>query len=237
MNAVDFTIDQWKVCALKCPLKLPKHDGPVDVRTGNWWLMPAKNEIVKKYVKQCKKDIFEREIRKTMYEGYLGQTVIGGHQFVYCPKGPVIVRVDFFDWCSRNWHKALNADGTERDSNKPLHDDNVRQETLGFISFQAKSRAKDLPEVTDLIHKDAWNPLYDMRLHLQNYVKEMARDKAAGNHFIVTKVQADTLAAMVAYKERDYQKAIDGFVWVAAAALKAAEFVAAKHSKENNDEH
>lgn len=231
MKITEMSYDQIKACVLKCPLTLPKADGSVPVSSGNFFAYPANNEVMKKYKRLAKKDLFERQIRGGSYDGDLGHVVIGGKKFSYYPKSSAIIRDDFAMWVDANWHKALNADGSERESTKPLRQDDVEVVPIHRHSLTAKARCQDLSEPTDLIDADAWNTLYDMKHRLQKYITEMTYDEHNGRHYIVTKIQADLLAAMIAHKERNYARAIDEFLWVAAAALKAADYESRMHAK------
>lgn len=231
MKLCDFTLDMFKACALHCPLKLKKHDGPVLAASGNWWVMPAKNESVKRYTRLAKKDKFERELRGASYATDFGHVTVGGYRFTYYPFGSVLVRDDFGTWVENNWQKYLREDGTERESNKPLRVAEVEALPIARQALTAKVRSKEMTEPTDLIHTDAWNTLYDMKLRFQKYMAEMKVDELNKEFYIVTRMQADMLAAMIAHKERNYPEAIERFIWVAAAALKAADFEARMHEK------
>ena len=231
MNIKDFTFDMFKACALKCPLQLPKHNGPVDLRTGDWWVMPAKNEAVWKYTRLCKNDLREKELRRAAYDGYLGQTTIGGRVFLHHPAASVIVRRDFYEWCERNWHKVLTADGSERKSTKPLHSAAVEPLPVNRHALHAKLRAKELAEPTELIPEESWNTEYEIQRNLNRYHAEIERDRLAGRSYIVTRLQGVLLAAMAQHRRRNYAEAVDNFISVAACAIKAAEFEARMHSK------
>lgn len=235
MKLDDFTLDMLKACALRCPMKLPKHDGYVPANSGNWWVMPAKNEAVKKFTKLAKRDLLDRELRGASFAGDHGHVMIGGHRFTFYPKNSVVMRDDFAAWVEGNWTKYLKDDGTERESTKPLHDEAVQVLPIARHSLAAKMAAKEMKEPTDLIHRDAWNTLYDMKLRFQRYMGEMRRDERAGEFYVVTRLQADMLAAMIAHKERNYPEAVSRFVQVAAAALKAAEYEARMHGAKGDE--
>lgn len=231
MKICDFTLDMFKACALHCPLQLPKHDGPVPAASGNWWVMPAKNESVKKFTRLAKKDLFEREMRGGSYEGDNGHVMIGGHKFTFYRKGSVLVREDFGMWCEANWRRFLKEDGTERESTKPLRVEEVKAVPVSRHSLTAKFRCQEMKEPTGLIPDESWNSLYDMKLQFQRYIAEIARDEHFGQFYVVTQLNADLLAAMISHKQRNYPEAINRFLNIAAAALKAADYESRMHEK------
>lgn len=231
MKLCEMTLDMLRACSLKCPLKLKQHADGTPASSGDWWVMPAKNEAVWKYTKLAKKDLFDRELRGASYKGDFGHVTIGSHKFTFYPFGSVLVRDDFGTWVENNWHKALKEDGTERESNRPTHAAEVEVIPVARQALTAKYRVGELSEPTDLIHADAWNTLYDMKLRFQRYLAEQKRDNAHGEFYVVSLIQSDLLAAMISHRERNYPEAIDRFVWIAAAALKAADYEARMHEK------
>jgi len=232
MKLCDFTLDMFKACALHCPFKLKKFDGQVPAASGNWWVMPAKNESVKKWTRLAKKDLFDREIRGGSYEGDNGHVTIGGHKFTYYRKGSVLVRDDFGTWVENNWRRFLKEDGTERESTKPLRVEEVEAVPVSRHSLTAKVRCQDMKEPTGLIPEESWNTTYDMNLQFQRYCAEIARDEHFNQFYVITRLNADLLAAMISHKERNYPQAIERFLFVAAAALKAADYESRMHSKQ-----
>lgn len=232
MKIDELTFDQVKTLALRCTIQLPKRTGLVPLDRGEFLAYAAKAEEIRRYTKIAKRDLFDRELRGGSYPGDHGHVTIGGKRFtLYKTTPPTLIRDDFSLWIEANWHKVLNSDGSERKSNKPLRVDDVKCLPVSAHAFQAKMRAKDLNEPTELIHEDAWNTEYEMEEQLHRYHAEIERDRKAGKYYIVTRLQGVLLAAMAQHRRRNYAEAVDDFISVAACAIKAAEYEARMHSK------
>lgn len=232
MKIDEMTFDNVKSLALRCPIQLPKKNGLTPVKAGKFLAYAANSEEVRRFTKAAKRDLFDRELRGGSYPGDHGHVTIGGHKFtLFKTTPPSIIRDDFANWIEANWHKVLNADGSERQSTKPLRVEEVQCLPIGCHALQARVRAKELTDPTDLIHEDAWNTQYVMEEELHRYHAEIERDRKAGRSYIVTRLQGVLLAAMAQHRRRNYAEAVDNFISVAACAIKAAEFEARMHSK------
>lgn len=231
MKTVDLTYDHIKHLALKCPIKLPKANGSVAVKSGDWIAYPAANEEVKRYTKAAKRDLFDREIRGGSYEGDLGKVVVGGHLFRLYPKAKALIRQDFATWIDANADKYIRKDGTFKESTKALHTEDLVPLAIARHSLEAKIRARDLPKPTTLIRPECWNPIYDMKRRAHDYATEISSDRAQGVISAVTRLQFDQLMALCAYKDRNYKASVEAWLNVAAWALQAAEFVCNTHAK------
>ncbi len=232
MTIDEMTFDNVKSCALKCPIGLPQRDGLSPVAKGEFFAYAAKAEEIRKYTKIAKRDLFDREMRGGSYKGDHGHVTIGGHKFtLYRTTPPCLIRDDFANWVTANWHKVLNNDGTERKSNKPLRVESVECLPINRHAFEAKARAKELNDPTDLLPEEAWNTQFDMDRQLRRYKAEIEHDRLQGKAYVVTRLQGVLLAAMSQHRQRNYAEAVDCFISVAACAIKAAEFEARMHSK------
>jgi hypothetical protein len=237
MKIDEMTYDNIKSLALRCPISLPKSNGSVGVKTGDWLSYPAKSEEVRRFYKQAKRDLLEREMRGGSYDGDHGRVMIGGKRFVLYRTTPhSLIREDFANWIESNWQKVLTKDGKERQSTKPLRTDEVKPLPVGNFAMQARMRAKDLNEPTELIPEESWNSQFDMAKTLHRFHDEIERDRKRGQCYVVTRLQAVLLAAMAQHRRRNYAEAVDAFITVAACAIKAAEFEAKMHGKDNKGE-
>lgn len=232
MKIDEMTFDNVKSLALRCPIQLPRKNGLTPVKAGQFLAYTAKSEEVRRFYKIAKRDLFDRQVRGGSYDGDHGHVTIGGHKFtLYRTTPPALIRDDFATWIEANWHKVLTNDGRERQSTKPLRVEEVECLPIGRHAIQARFRAKELNEPTELVHEDAWNSQYDMEEQLHRYHAEIERDRKAGKSYIVTRLQGVLLAAMAQHRRRNYAEAVDNFISVAACAIKAAEFEARMHSK------
>ena len=232
MTIDEMTFDNVKSCALRCPIRLPVRDGLAPVGTGEFFAYAAKSEEIRKYTKIAKRDLFDREMRGGSYKGDHGHVTIGKYRFTLYRTTPAcLIRDDFAQWMEANWHRVLNNDGTERKSTKPLRVESVECLPINRHALEAKSRAKELNDPTDLLPEEAWNTQFDMDHQLRRYKDEIERDRLDGKAYIVTRLQGVLLAAMSQHRQRNYAQAVDCFISVAACAIKAAEFEARMHSK------
>lgn len=238
MKKIDeLTFDQVKTLALRCTIQLPKRTGLVPLDRGEFLAYAAKAEEIRRYTKIAKRDLFDRELRGGSYPGDHGHVTIGGKRFtLYKTTPPTLIRDDFALWIEANWHKVLNSDGSERKSNKPLRVDSVKCLPINMHALQAKTRAKELNDPTDLIHEDAWNSQYDMEEQLHRYHAEIEHDRKDGKSYIVTRLNGVLLAAMSNHRQRKYAEAVDCFISVAACAIKAAEYEARMHAKDHPEQ-
>lgn len=232
MKIDEMTFDNVKSLALRCPIQLPKKTGKVPLKEGQFLAYAANTEEMWRYTKAAKRDLFDREMRGGSYAGDHGNVTIGGYKFVlYKTKPATLIREDFAKWIEANWHKVLNNDGSERQSTKPLRSEDVRCIPISMHALQARLRAKDMAEPTELIPEESWNTQFEMEEHLHRYHAELERDRKAGRHYVVTRLNGLLLAAMAQHRRRNYAEAVDNFLSVAACAIKAAEYEARMHSK------
>lgn len=235
MKISDMTPDMIMACALKCPIKLPHGKGAVKVEasSGDWFAYRAKTEVTKRWRKACIEDLRQRELRGGSYPGDIGHCVIGGKKFSLCPKSGMLVRDDFALWAEAHidecWDFHLHR---QRLPEKDVSGDEIEQETIQQLSHSARTRARKIRDIDDLVEPSLWNTQYDMKKTLSEYVLDIERNEANGRMYISVKVLADLLAAQIAYREKKYSDSIGFFLDVSADALKAAQFIQAKAAKE-----
>ena len=227
----EMTRDMIMAAALKCPLIKQKGVRQVNIESGDWFAYAAKTEITKRYRKACTKEVMNRKLLGSYYDGFLGSVKIGGKTFYHCPYSDMLVRSDFAQWAEANfdsfWDSELHR---ERLPEAPKGDTIKIRETLK-IWKDIRRRALEMADPTGLLHEGSYNTLYDMKKTLAEYSLEIRRDEKAGRFYVSTKVLADHLAATIAYREKSYSDAMDFYLSCAASALKAALFIQKNHGE------
>lgn len=227
MRAVDFTAEQFRAAALKCPIKLNEGKGPVrvDVTTGRWFAYPAKTELTKRYWKLCKQDLLTRQLRGGSYDGDVGTCVIGGKRFGFYPKSGMLVREDFALWCEAHyaefWDAGRKREALPEEPSGPA----ITIDPQLKIWKDIRNRALALWPVTGIMRESSFNSMYDMEHALAEYSIEMQRDAKAKRFYVSTKILADQLAATIAFRQKHYSDAMRFYMDCAAAALKAALWI------------
>ena len=231
MKAREMTGDQLRHMALRCPIKLKKTAGMVPADSGDFFAVVAKSEPMKRYWKAAKKDLLDRQMAGRSYEGDVGRVVIGGRKFSLFPKSGMLVREDFEVWCDANWRTALKLDGSEKESTKPLRQEDVKVDELMHVWKDIRGRALKIDDFDLLMKPEEWNTEWSMKKTLSQYSLQIAADEKRGRHYAVQKIQADLLAGLIAYKVRNYADAIGFFKDLAATALKTAKWIGDRHAK------
>lgn len=221
----------------KRAIVLPTATGKVgidQIHAGNWIAYNAKSEEVKRYSKAAKHDLLQRQMRGGSYAGDVGHVVIGGKKFSLYPKCGCLVRDDFTVWAEsqRNWDSVLTPTGRIRESTKPLTTDEVKVDELLHIWKNIRSRAMKMKTPTKLMMDGEWNPVFDMKRTLAQYSAQIEDAAKCGCFFPVSKIQADILAGLIAYRERSYADSIDFFLDMGATALKVARWIQEQHGAE-----
>ena len=221
----------------KKAIVLPTAKGRVgidQVLAGDWIAYNAKSEEVKRFAKAAKRDLLQRELRGGSYPGDVGHVVIGGKKFSLYPKCGCLVRDDFVVWAEspRNWDAVLTPTGKIRESTKPLTTDEVKVDELLHIWKHIRAGAMKLRQPTKLMMDGEWNTVFDMRHTLSQYAGQIQSAEKAGCFYPVSKVQADMLAGLIAYRERKYGDAIDFFLDMGATAVKIARWIQETHGAE-----
>ena len=221
----------------KKAIALPTSTGKVgidQIHAGNWIAWNAKAEEIKRFAKAAKHDLLARQMRGGSYEGDVGRVAIGGKRFCLYPKCGCLVREDFVVWAEspKNWDSVLTPTGKIRESTKPLTTGEVKVDELLHIWKDIRGRAMKMQTPTKLMMDGEWNPVFDMKRTLAQYSAQIADAAKHDCFFPVSKVQADILAGLIAYRERNYADSIDFFLDMGATAVRIARWIQERHGAE-----
>lgn len=234
MKCADMSMEMIQHLALRCTdrraLKLRNYTGKVPADSGDYFAVPAKTEVMKRYWRAAKKDLRDRELRGGSYPGDVGHVSIGGKRFSYFPRSGMLVREDFEKWAEANHASYTKMDGSERDSTRPVRQEDVGDDSDFALAKEARRIARDLKPAGQIYPVQAWNTEFQMRADLNVLVSAFKDCLAQGECFPLLKADCDLLAAKIAYRQRKFAQAKTHLVNLAAAALKAAMFVQEHHS-------
>lgn len=234
MKISEMTAEQIRHLALRLndsgKMPLAKMEPIQALRAGNFWAWVAKTEECKKYWRAAKADLRQREINGTSYKGDAGHVTIGGRRFTFYPTSGMIVRDDFATWCEAHFGDYFFPTGKLKKEHKPESEPDVVVEEHLKMWKEIRKRALDLKDVHFFYPEQAWHEEFDMRRDLMTLVGAFTDCVAQGELYPALKCDCDLLAAKIAYRKKEYAKAKDRLLDLAAAAMRAALLVQEKHA-------